>query len=130
MTEKEPKKTKKVKLFAHKGEAVVFWICLAALVFLAITSLFRYFYLDKVAKEYNKRVGEAHPIVLQLNELQAENDSLRQEQISLKQVVSALEDSALQFRSDLSKLKNQKAGQPAPPLTAEPKSKVRVLPDN
>ncbi len=130
MTEQGPKKIEKVKLFAHKGEAVVFWICLTALVFLAITSLFRYFYLDKVVKEYSTLSGEAHPIVLQLNKLQAENDSLMLEQDSLKQAVSALEDSAMQLRSDLSKLENKKTGQPVPPIIAGPKSKVRVLPDN
>jgi len=130
MTEKELRKIEKVKLFAHKGEAIVFWICVAALVFWAVTSLFRYFYLEKAVDSYNQLTDKAHPVILQLKELRAENESLMFEQDSLKQIVSALEDSALQIRSDLSKIQNKKTTPAAPPAAVKPKGKVRILPDN
>jgi len=129
MPEKELKKIEKVKLFAHKGEAVVFWICVAALVFWTITSLFRYFYLEKAVEEFNKLSDDSHPVVLQLKELKADNDSLLVEQNSLKQTVAALEDSASQLRSDISRLR-RKTVPAVSPSVVKPKTKVRILPDN
>ena len=125
----KPQDQRKVKLFAHRGEAIVFWISLGALIFLAIISLFRYFYLDKIADQYNKLVGEAHPIILQLKDIKAQNDSLKKEQTWLKESLFMMEDSTKQLKADMQKLRQEKLQKPVVPIIEKPKPDVIILPE-
>lgn len=38
----EPQDKRKITLFANKAEAIVFWLCIAGLIFVGIVSFFRY----------------------------------------------------------------------------------------
>ncbi len=120
---------RKVKLFAHRGEAVVFWISLGALIFLAIISLFRYFYLDKIVVEYNRLAGEAHPIVLQLREIKAQNDSLKTEQVNMSDSLRFMRKNLEQLKIKLKKIQQTKAKRSAPAVTKKAQQGVLVLPD-
>lgn len=125
----KPEDQRKVKLFAHRGEAVVFWISLAALIFLILISLFRYFYLDKIVKEYNKLAGQTHPVMLKLNEVKTQNEFLLTRQQQFADSLHITLDSLARVQSALKQLRQKipKRKGPAPPQKA--KSKVLVLPD-
>lgn len=125
----KPQDQRKVKLFAHRGEAIVFWLSLGALIFLAIISLFRYFYLDKISDQYNKLVGEAHPIIFQLKEIKAQNESLQDEQASLNDSLIMMQDSLEIMRGDLQKLRQKTVERSALPIVKKPKQEVIILPD-
>ncbi len=48
----KPRDPGKITLFANTGEAIVFWLSLGGLIFLAIITLFRYFTAERVGRDY------------------------------------------------------------------------------
>ncbi|MFQ5636653.1 MAG: hypothetical protein ACE5IR_01500 [bacterium] len=88
----KPENPAKIKLFANTAEAVVFWLALAGLIFLAIVSFFRY--------QSNKQVlldqGFRQEMQLKTEQLESQNlilenqiDSLR---LQVQEIKGALED--------------------------------------
>ena len=118
----KPEDQRKVKLFAHRGEAIVFWMSLGALIFLVIISLFRYFYLDKIAQEYNNLARDTHPVLIELQKLKAQNDSLQNLQYDLIHTVQTVQDS-------MEKMRKSRQPAPEPPTRKKTKKEVIVLPD-
>lgn len=71
----KPKDSSKIALFANKAEAIVFWLSIAGLIFLAIISTFRY--LNNRAMELDKAFRE--DLLIRLEAVEAQNDSLSME---------------------------------------------------
>jgi len=71
----KPKESSKITLFANKAEAIVFWLSVAGLIFLAIISTFRY--LNNRTIEFDEAFRE--DLLMRLEAVEAQNDSLRKE---------------------------------------------------
>ena len=82
----KPEHKTKVALFQHTGEAILFWVCLAALILLAFISYFRYTTLKPVVDAYQAMGRDLHPVRQRLIQVQAENDTLRHHAQELAQV--------------------------------------------
>lgn len=80
----KPLEKTKINLFAHSGEAVVFWLALAGLLFLAIVSVYRGYHLQKIIDQYNGVAYEVNPLIINMQKVVAINDSLNHEQDLLK----------------------------------------------
>jgi uncharacterized protein YceH (UPF0502 family) len=68
----QPKNKRKISLFANKAEAIVFWLCIAGLIFLGIVSFFRY--LGAAATEADKKFRRETQI--RIRQLEEENSRL------------------------------------------------------
>ncbi len=78
----KPKDQGKINLFANKGEAIVFWLSIAGLIFLAIVSGFRYLTNKQSALEKSFRqelITRIEALENQSRVVQSQNDSLRKE---------------------------------------------------
>jgi len=78
----KPKDQGKITLFANKGEAIVFWLSIAGLIFLAIVSGFRYLTNKQSALEKSFRqelITRIEALENQSRAVQSQNDSLRKE---------------------------------------------------
>ena len=83
-----------VTLFRHWGDAVIFWICLAALLIVCALAVFRYAALRTVIDRYRELDAvpavELGPIERRLETLQVEVDSLRAHNERLRRELEAL----------------------------------------
>ena len=121
----KPENKSKIKLFANSGEAIVFWLSLAGLLFLALVSLFRFFYLKEVVNEYNSIARNVNPIIIQIEKLKEENKALKQSQNNL---IKMIEDTTKQLKSEILNLREEITMiQPLPDTTA--KKEIPMLPD-
>ena len=123
----KPAEKGKVRLFAHSGEAVVFWLALAGLVFLAIVSLYRGFYLQKVVDRYNGVAGDVNPLMLQMKRVIAINDSL---EVQLEATRRELNATNAKLDSLEQRVRRAPAPATTPPTTVTPPSRPNrvVLP--
>jgi len=97
----------KIRLFANSGEAIVFWFCVAALIFLAIITFYRSYYLKTIVDEYHSLGKNINPILIQMQILESEKDSLSQQQDHLKTKVGVLENTAAELHSKILELAAQ-----------------------
>ncbi|MFQ5709553.1 MAG: hypothetical protein ACE5HO_19015 [bacterium] len=76
----KPQDQSKITLFANKAEAIVFWLALAGLIFLAIVSLFRF--LTNKQAEIDKEVRKE--LLVKIETIEKQNQALQAQIDSLK----------------------------------------------
>lgn len=116
----KPSSSSKVKLFANSGEAIVFWLCVAALIFLAIITFYRSYYLKMIVDEYHSLGENINPILIQMQILESEKDSLSQQQDHLKTKVRVLQSTADELHSKILELASKRPQE----------EKIIILPEN
>lgn len=82
-----PRNSDRITLFANKAEAIVFWLAIAGLLFLAIVSLFRY--LTNKQLETGEKFRSQ--IVRKIESLETQNQSLQNQIDSLKTEIETLQ---------------------------------------
>lgn len=84
----------RIALFANKSEAIVFWLACTGLIFLAMISVFRYFYLHRAhfvaAENAQQIIAQIHTLDHQNDVIMAQNDSLKNELMQNQQKVENL----------------------------------------
>ncbi len=83
----KPKDQTKITLFANKGEAIVFWVSVAALLFLAMLFVFRYFTGQQTEAIYQQFRDSRQEMMMKIEELEEENDIIQQKVDSLEAVL-------------------------------------------
>jgi len=107
----KPADTSRVTLFANKAEAIVFWLSLAGLIFLAIVSVFRYYN----NKTYALQASDKHLLLQKISQLQATT----QEQI---QLIDSLKQEIENSRQQISRLMNELDALQKQSASARPKT--------
>lgn len=110
----------KVKLFGNTAEAIVFWLCCAALIALTILTFFRYYYLQVVLDKYHELGENVNPLIIRLEKLTSLNDSLEIQQATINGELELLKFENEQLKIKVSNLylqaekdkKNQKSKLP------------------
>jgi len=72
-----PKNQTRVKLFANKAEAIVFWLCIAGLLFLAFLFVFRYFILTQLESDISESFKS--DVTKRVDDLERQNEQLLKE---------------------------------------------------
>lgn len=80
----KPRSSEKISLFANKAEAIVFWLSIAGLIFLAIVSTFRY--LNNRTMQLDKAFQE--DLLIRLEAVETQTDSLRKELQNLNSLLN------------------------------------------
>ena len=88
----KPENTGKITLFANKGEAIVFWISVAALIFLAMLYIFRYFSGSRETANIEEIDARQTRLELQIDSLKAENDRWEKQIEDLKNRIEELQN--------------------------------------
>ncbi len=104
----KPEKKSKVRLFANSGEAIVFWLSIGGLIFLAIISIYRVNYLQSIINQYNSIGENINPVILKLEKLELENDSLRQTQDGLLKKIEHMKKEDELLKNNIEKLSNER----------------------
>jgi len=86
-----------INLFANKGEAIVFWLSLAGLLFLGIISLFRYLNADLIRENYREKE-------IAVEQFQTEIESLKTQQQKYQNQVRSLQERLTQSRNQIQEL--------------------------
>ena len=110
----KPLEKSRVRLFANSGEAVVFWLALAGILFLAIISVYRGYHLQKIIDQYNNVAFEINPLILNVQRVVAINDSLKNEQETLKTKLDSVKTKTIYLDNELNKLKKKERVNPKP----------------
>ncbi|GAB4376149.1 MAG: hypothetical protein Kow0042_22130 [Calditrichia bacterium] len=79
----KPRNDSKIVLFANKGEAVVFWISVAAVLFLAVLYIFRYFTFKDMPARLATMKSEQQQLILEIDYLKEQNQKLQKQLDSL-----------------------------------------------
>lgn len=77
----------KITLFANKAEAIVFWLSVAGLIFLAIVSLFRY--LSNRRAELDESIRKE--LLMRIERLEDQNERLNSRMDSLQTQLQSLD---------------------------------------
>jgi hypothetical protein len=117
----KPTSDAKVKLFANYGEAIVFWLSLAGLLFLAILVIFRYSYLRSAKIEFHDVTTNYAQTVQKVEELSAELGAYQRAVDSLEAVILGTKLLARKLELDLAASKTR-APAPAPAVLPETRS--------
>ncbi len=127
-----PADRSKITLFANKGEAIVFWISVAGLIFLAIIVTFRYFTVSSMRDARSALLERQIQLQMQVEELQKQNDIFRNKLQELQMQLQRLEQQNQNLQNEL---KNQSAATvrtPERPRTSnvrlpDPSAQVRQI---
>ena len=119
----------KVRLFANSAEAIVFWLSIGGLIFLALISFYRANYLQSIINQYNSLGKNINPIVLKLEELTLENDSLRKSQDSLLIKLNDMKKEDESLKKDIENLRKDKKVNSVRTQSKQPND-IIVLPVN
>ncbi len=84
----KPKDSSKIRLFANKAEAIVFWLSLAGLIFLGIISLSRFL----TNKQSELETDFRRDLVIRIETLEEQNRVMKSQNDSLKQEVQNLKN--------------------------------------
>jgi len=123
----KPRDPRKVTLFANTGEAIVFWLSLGGLIFVAIVTLFRYFTAERLGRDYS--VLESSQLELrstwekQSSIMSAQIDSLKQELEKSRREIAALNVALMQTGvKDSASQKNP--ARPQKPVSTERRNRL------
>lgn len=126
-----PQSDEKVKLFAHWGEAIVFWLSLSALVFLAIVTTFRYFYLRNARIEFSKLDTAQKQILEKVEQLEVVTDKhevlLDTLSVQARDITQRVEQIRTELETRRSQIKSPASGEPTSAPTQPPGRSRRVL---
>lgn len=118
----KPLQKTKIRLFANSAEAAVFWLALAGILFLAIISVYRGYHLQKIIDQYNSVAFEVNPFILNVQRVVAINDSLKNEQETLKTKLDSVKTKTIYLDDELKNLKRIRK------RNSRPKRQVIYLP--
>lgn len=121
----KPQDDRKVALFANSGEAIVFWLSLAGLIFLAIITIYRSLALNR-APGSGIPAAAQNELLQRFQQLEAQTRLYRQETDSLRRVFEALRKKldAQQARLDSAAAAPRR---PLKPVSAQERSRRRFL---
>lgn len=104
----------KIKLFANSGEAVVFWLALAGIIFLAIVSFYRAYHMQKIIDQYNEVSFQVNPLILSVEHMIAVTDSLQHRTQYLSRQVDSLKNRHINIERSIRKGKQRPATTSSP----------------
>lgn len=111
-------------LFAHWGEAIVFWLSLFALIFLGIVSTIRYLYFKEVKTELANFTSASKSKIEEVTTPQNQNAAIID---SLKWQIRMNNDKIIEMQSLIDSLWEESNQQIIRPSTSSPYQKI---PDN
>ena len=119
-----PASRARVKLFANWGEAMVFWLSLGGLLFLAIVSGFRYATKQLVATDFRSLERSQRALVAEVRRLTSEKETIEEQ---LRVIHARLDTSQVhlaQAQSEFAKIKRSRE-RDLPPDKALPPGRRR-----
>lgn len=122
----KPRDRSKITLFANSAEAIVFWLSLGGLVFLAIITLFRYFTAESMGRDYGALAAQQEELSSrwqnQSARMNAEIDSLKIELAKSRIEIARLND-ALEQSGRRGETPASSPSLPAKPVPKEQRSR-------
>jgi hypothetical protein len=87
----KPRDNSKIALFANKGEAIVFWVSVAGLVFLGMIVLSRHFMAKRIIDKYDTYVSGLEDLSQEVDSLKTQNALYMNQIDSLKKLIQQVQ---------------------------------------
>jgi len=128
-----PEDQSKLKLFANKGEAAVFWICICGLVILVFFTVFRYYSLSKLRNAYGGIEITPKQTLVRIDNLEKQGDLIKMQYDSLSMNLDDQKTMIDSMKNDVDNLKIKFgviSQQARPPVRSQPDSKKEEISNN
>jgi len=101
----KPEDSSKLKLFANRGEAVVFWLCIGGLCILTLFTVLRYYSINRLKKLSSFIEGQPAQMLSKIDDIEKQNIMIKAEYDNLE---TELEQSHVLLKTINTELDNMK----------------------
>ena len=101
----KPRNQTKVYMFENRGEAIVFWLCIAGLLILTFFTVFRYYSVNKLKVTYGTLQTSSTPILSRIEKLENQSIKLTSQTDSLRMELQDNKKTIVEIRTEIDSIK-------------------------